>query len=84
MIQKIVFCVNYGHFEFLVMLFGLCNARGIFQRLMNMVFIDNIGKFIAVYLDDIVVLILNLDEHWKHLTHLSWGLELEMATDVRF
>ena len=47
-IQKTAFQTNRGHFEFLVMPFGLCNAPATFQRLMNKVFADNIGKFIAV------------------------------------
>ena len=34
---------------------------------MNKVFADNIGQFILVYLDDIMVFSRNLEEHWKHL-----------------
>ena len=54
------------------MLFGLCNAPATFQRLMNKVFADNIGKFIAVYLDDILIFSRNFDEHWQRLW---WALE---------
>lgn len=32
------FSTHHGHFEFLVMPFGLCNAPAIFQSLMNQVF----------------------------------------------
>ena len=71
-IQKTAFHTNFGHFEFLVMPFGLCNAPGTFQRLMNKVFADNLGKFIAVYLDDILIFSQNLEEHWKHL---RWALD---------
>ena len=71
-IQKTAFRTNRGHFEFLVMPFGLCNAPATFQRLMNKVFADNIGKFIAVYLDDILIFSRSSDEHWKHL---RWALE---------
>ena len=66
-IQKTAFSTNRGHFEFLVMPFGLCNVPATFQRLMNKSFADNIGKFIAVYLDDILVFSSNMDEHWQHL-----------------
>ena len=71
-IQKTAFRMNFGHFEFLVMPFGLCNAPGTFQRFMNKVFVDNLGKFIAVYLDDILIFSQNLEEHWKHL---RWALD---------
>ena len=71
-IQKTAFRTNFGHFEFLVMPFGLCNAPGTFQRLMNKVFADNLGKFIAVYLDNILIFSRDLEEHWKHL---RWALD---------
>ena len=71
-IQKTAFCMNRGHFEFLVMPFGLTNAPATFQRLMNKVFAGNLDKFIAVYLDDILIFSRNLDEHWEHL---RWALD---------
>ena len=71
-IQKTAFCTNRSQFEFLVMPFGLCNAPASFQRLMNKVFADNIGTFIAVYLDDILIFSRTIDEHWQHL---RWALE---------
>ena len=70
-IQKTAFCTNRGHFEFLIMPFGLCNAPATFQQLMNKVFTDNIVKLITVYLNDILVFSRNMDEHWKHL---HWAL----------
>ena len=66
------FHTNRGHFECLVMPFGLTNAPGTFQRLMNKVFAGNLDKFIAVYLDDILIFSCNLDEHWEHL---RWALD---------
>ena len=66
-IQKIAFGTNQGHFEFLIMPFWLCNAPASFQRLMNKVFIDNIGKSITMYLEDIQVLSQNINEHCQYL-----------------
>ena len=55
-------------FEFRVLCFGLSNAPGTFQNIMNDVLRDVIGKFVLVYLDDIVVFSKNTAEHYKHLT----------------
>ena len=71
-IQNTTFCTNWGHFEFLVMPFGLCNAPADFRWLMDDVIADNDGKFIAVYLNDIPVFSWNIGEHWKHFW---WALE---------
>ena len=71
-IQKTAFRTNRGQFEFLVMPFGLCNAPASFQRLMNKVFADNIGTFVAVYLDDILIFSRDIEEHWQHL---RWALQ---------
>ena len=54
------------------MQFGVTNAPATFQRLMNKVFAGNLDKFIAVYLDDILIFSRNMDEHWQHC---QWALE---------
>ncbi|KAL0362018.1 UNVERIFIED_CONTAM: RNA-directed DNA polymerase [Sesamum calycinum] len=46
---------RYDFFEFLVMLFGLTNAPATFCNLMNDVLYEFLNRFVAVYLDDIVV-----------------------------
>ena len=44
-----------GLFEYLVMTFGLKNAGAMYQRAMNYIFHDLIGKLVEIYIDDVVV-----------------------------
>ena len=55
-----------GHFEWLVMPFGLKNAPSIFQRKMDIIFRDN-DSFVVVYIDDILVFSKNKKKHIGHL-----------------
>ena len=58
---KPVFRTRYGSFEFTVMPFSLTNASAMFMRLMNL------AKFVLVYLDDIMIFSVTLEEHTKHV-----------------
>ena len=53
-IPKTAFRTSEGLYEWVVMSFGLSNAPGIFQRVMNDVFGDCLGKFLIAYLDDLL------------------------------
>jgi hypothetical protein len=54
-IPKAAFSTLYGLYEYLVMSFGLINAPAHFMYLMNSVFIEELDKFIVVFIDDILV-----------------------------
>jgi hypothetical protein len=66
-IPKIAFFSRYGLYEYLVMSFGLTNAPAHFMYLMNLVFMEDLDKFVVVFIDDILVFSKNNKEHEEHL-----------------
>ena len=60
---KTAFQTQYGHFEFLVMQYGIANAPATYERFMNHVFADVLDKFAVVYLKDILIFSTKPDEH---------------------
>ena len=66
-IPKTTFRMRYGHYEFLVMSFGLTNAPTTFMDLMNWVFHPYIDRIVIVFIDDILVYSRSELEHERHL-----------------
>ncbi|KAG1924807.1 hypothetical protein F2P79_025921 [Pimephales promelas] len=64
---KTAFNTPRGHFEYLVMPFGLSNSPAVFQALVNDVLRDMVDQFIYVYLDDILIFSSSLQEHVRHV-----------------
>ena len=66
-IPKTAFVTHYGQFEFTVMSFGLTNAPAYFMNLMNKVFMDELDKFVVVFIDDILIYSKSIQKHEQHL-----------------
>ena len=67
---KTAFTCKYGHFEYLVMPFGLKNAPAVFQHFINDVLEDIIGKFAFCYIDDIIIFSPYLKTYYEHLSEV--------------
>ncbi|GBG60732.1 hypothetical protein CBR_g12470 [Chara braunii] len=64
---KSAFKTRYGHFEWIVMAFGLTNASTTFQATMTNEYLAMLDRFVLVYLDDILVYSWTLEDHLEHL-----------------
>lgn len=67
--------MNEGLYQCLVMPFRLRNAPNMFMRLMNEMWKECIGKFVIVYLDDILIFSRKREEHIRHVRRVLKKLQ---------
>jgi len=74
-IPKTAFSVENGKYEWTRMPFGLCNAPATFQRVLDDVLRDLIGKCCLIFMDDIIVFGTSLQESLENLEKVSQRLQ---------
>uniref|UniRef100_A0A3B1J8V2 Gypsy retrotransposon integrase-like protein 1 n=1 Tax=Astyanax mexicanus TaxID=7994 RepID=A0A3B1J8V2_ASTMX len=67
---KIAFSTTTGHFEYLVMPYGLSISPSVFQAMVNAVLRDMLGRFVIVFIDNILVYSRNIVEHVQHVSEV--------------
>ena len=80
--RKIAFLTHKGHYVFKVMPYGLGHAPATFQRIMEGIFRDQIGKDFAAYLDDLLMYALRHGE-MLHLLDRTLGQLIDSGLNCK-
>lgn len=80
---KTAFSTRYGHYEWRVLPFGVCNGPGGFQKRINRLLVKFIDVFVIVYMDDILIYSRTLKEHVEHIRQVLQVLsEADMILNI--
>ncbi|GFW03149.1 retrovirus-related Pol polyprotein from transposon 17.6 [Trichonephila clavipes] len=69
-IEKTAFITRNGTFAFLRMPFGLSGAAPNFQRAIDIILKPVIGRFVLVYMDDVIITYPSCKDHLDHLSQV--------------
>jgi len=78
--EKTSFSENGGNYEFKRQPFGLRNAASIFQRTIDDILREQIGKFCYVYVDDVII---SSQDKKTHIKHVEWVLKSLQEANMR-
>ena len=82
--EKTAFSTRYGHFEWLVLPFGVSNGPGGFQKRINRLLAQFIDVFVIVYMDDILIFSRTEEEHVEHLKKVLTALsEADLILNIK-
>ena len=70
MYLKTAFRNPLGRYQFSILSFGRTDAPATLQAVMSSIFRKHIGKFVLVYLDEILMFSKNPEEHPQHHTDI--------------
>ena len=80
-VKNTAFVTPHALFEFQVMSFGLTNAPGVFQRLMERVLAglnpEDRPDYVVVYIDNVLVFLRTLEDHLEYLREVIWRIPVQ-------
>jgi hypothetical protein len=65
--EKTICCIRYDSYKLLVMPFGFTNVPTTFCTFMNDIFKKWLNDFVVIYIDNILVYNISMEEHMDHL-----------------
>ena len=65
--EKAAFTTPHKLYQFKVLPFELCNALGLFQKLMQHILRDHISRIYLIYMDDVIIYSSNFEQHLEDI-----------------